>query len=54
MVILCAGIRQSQLCSCVMQKQDGMFAVEVYIVCQPLHKRYTYLEEYQSLKGSFL
>jgi hypothetical protein len=48
MVILCAGIRQSQLCSCVMQKQDGMFAVEVYIVWQSLHKRYNYLEEYLS------
>lgn len=27
-----------------MQKQDGIFVVEVHLVCQHLHERYNYLE----------
>ena len=42
MVNLCSGIKQSQLCLCY-ARQYGIFSVEVvYIVCQPLHKRYNY------------
>lgn len=27
-----------------MQKQDGIFVVEVHLVCQHIHERYNYLE----------